>query len=79
MKISSKLTRELFTKCYELLNANERNIKAYEIAFQQIIEDVTGDSWWEVTDCNIFMHLLEHKNPHKTVIEIINNLKEEYK
>lgn len=79
MKISSKLTRELFTKCYELLNANERNIKAYEIAFQQIIEDVTGDLWWEVTSCNIFIHLLEHNDPHKTVNAIINNLKEEYK
>jgi hypothetical protein len=76
--MKQQLTHALFTKCYELLDARERNIKAYEIAFQQVIEDVTGDLWWEVTDCNIFMHLLEHKDPHKTVTEIINNLKEEY-
>jgi hypothetical protein len=68
----------LYGKCYELLNEGILNIKAYEIAFQDTIEIITGALWWEVTDCNIFMHLLEHKDPHKTVAEIINNLKEEY-
>lgn len=76
--MKNQLTRALFTKCYELLNANERNIKAYEAAFQEVIEATTGALWWEVTDCNIFMHLLEHKDPHSTVNAIINNLKEEY-
>lgn len=76
--MKQKLARVLYGKCYELLNEGILNIKAYEIAFQDTIEIITGALWWEVTDCNIFMHLLEHKDPHKTVAEIINNLKEEY-
>ena len=76
--MKQKLIRALYGKCYELLNEGILNIKAYEIAFQDTIEIITGALWWEVTDCNIFMHLLEHKDPHKTVAEIINNLKEEY-
>ena len=77
--MKSQLAYALFKRCNELLEENERNIKVYEVAFQDTIEIITGDLWWEVTDCNIFMHLLEHKDPQKTVIEIINNLKEEYK
>lgn len=76
--MKQKLIRALYGKCYELLNEGILNIKTYEVAFQDTIEIITGALWWEVTDCNIFMHLLEHKDPHKTVAEIINNLKEEY-
>ena len=77
--MKQKLTKALYRICYELLAKNVRDIKVYEISFQETIEIITGDLWWEVTDCNIFMHLLEHRDPHKTVSEIINNLKEEYK
>lgn len=76
--MKQKLAKALYSKCYELIGQGVLNIKAYEVAFQETIEATTGDIWWEVTDCNIFMHLLEHKDPHKTVAEIINNLKEEY-
>ncbi len=71
-----KLADALFTRCNELLSNGEPNIKTYEIAFQEVIESVCPDKpWWEVTSCEIFMHLLEHKDPQATVIEILKTLK----
>ncbi len=62
----------------ELRKAKERKIKAYEVAFQNVIEDVfPGKLWWEITKCNIFMHLMEYEDPEKTVIEILKQLKED--
>ena len=73
-----KLARGLFDKMIELKKEGERNIKAYEVAFQDIIEKVFPKMcWWEVTECQIFNHLMEHKNPEKTVIEILKQLKED--
>lgn len=72
-----KLADALFEKCNELLNNGEPNIKTYEIAFQEVIEELCPDKpWWEVTSCEIFMHLLQHKDPQATVIEILKTLKE---
>lgn len=72
-----KLADALFTKCNELLGNGEPNIKTYEIAFQEVIENICPDKpWWEVTSCEIFMHLLQHKDPQATVIEILKTLKE---
>ena len=76
--MKEKLTKALYNKCYGLIGKGVRDIKAYEVAFQETIELVTGDIWWEVTNCNIFAHLFSERDPHKTVTEIINNLKEEY-
>lgn len=74
----SKLAQGLFDKMIELRKAEEKNIKVYEIAFQDIIESVFPDEcWWEVTDCQIFMHLMEHKDPETTVIAILKGLKED--
>lgn len=73
-----KLVQNLMDKRIELRQNGERNIKTYEVAFQEVIESVCrGKLWWEVTDCQIFNHLLEHKKPTETVIEIIKQLKEE--
>lgn len=73
-----KLAQKLFDKMIELKKAKERNIKTYEVAFQDVIEEVFPDEcWWEVTNCEIFMHLMEHKDPEKTVIEILKQLKED--
>ena len=81
MKITSeqhtKLAQGLFDKMIELKKAGEKHIKAYEIAFQDVIEEVfPGRSWWDVTECQIFMHLMEHKDPEKTIIAILKGLKE---
>lgn len=72
------LAQKLFDKMIELKRAKERHIKKYEIAFQEVIEEVFPDEcWWEVTGCQIFMHLMEHKDPEATVIEILKQLKED--
>lgn len=74
----TKLAQGLFDKMIELKKKGERGIKTYEIAFQDVIEEVfPGECWWEVTDCQIFMHLMEHKNPEKTIIAILKGLKED--
>jgi hypothetical protein len=71
------LMSRLFDMSRELQARNTTSIKEYEIAFQDVIEEVFPEKcWWETTDCEIFMHLLEHKNPDKTIFEIINRLKE---
>lgn len=74
----TKLANGLFDKMIELKKKGERSIKVYEIAFQDVIEDVFPDEgWWNITDCNIFMHLMEYKDPEATVIAILKGLKED--
>ena len=74
----TKLAQGLFDKMIELRKSDETHIKAYEIAFQDVIEEVfPEESWWDVTSCEIFMHLLEHKDPEKTIIAILKGLKED--
>lgn len=74
----TELTQKLFDKMIELKREGKKNIKTYEVAFQDVIEEVFLDNlWWEVTECQIFMHLMEHKDPEKTVIEILKQLKED--
>lgn len=74
----TKLTQGLFDKMIELKNKGERNIKAYEVAFQGVIEEVfPNEAWWNVTECQIFMHLMEHKDPEATIIAILKGLKED--
>lgn len=74
----TRLANNLFDKMIELKNSGEKFIKTYEVAFQDIIEKVFPDQlWWEVTDCQIFAHLMEHKDPEKTVIAILKGLKED--
>ena len=73
-----QLTQKLFDKMIEMRKGGEKNIKSYEIAFQDVIEEVFPDEcWWEVTDCEIFQHLIEYKNPEATVIAILKGLKED--
>lgn len=74
----TELSQKLFDKMIELREGGKTNIKAYEVAFQDVINEVFPDEcWWEVTECQIFMHLMEHKNPRKTVIAILKGLKED--
>ena len=73
-----QLAQKLFDKMIEMRKDGETNIKAYEIAFQDVIEEVFPDEcWWEVTDCEIFQHLMEHKDPEATAISILKELKED--
>ena len=74
----TKLAQGLFDKMIELKKEGQTNIKAYEIAFQDAINEVfPNEYWWNVTSCGIFMHLMEHKDPTATVIAILKGLKEE--
>lgn len=74
----TKLAQDLFDKMIAMKKAGEKNIKAYEVAFQDIIERVFPEEcWWNITDCQIFMHLMEHKDPEATVIAILKGLKED--
>ena len=74
----TKLAQSLFDKMIELKNKGERSIKAYEAAFQDVIEEVfPNEVWWNITECQIFMHLMEHKDPEATVIAILKGLKED--
>ena len=74
----TKLAQNLFDKMIGLKKAGETHIKKYEIAFQDVIEEVfPGESWWNVTRCQIFQHLMQYKDPEATVIEILKQLIEE--
>ena len=74
----TKLAQKLFDKMIELKRSKERHIKKYEIAFQEVIEEVfPNECWWNVTKCQIFMHLMEHKDPTATIIAILKGLKED--
>ena len=82
MKITSEHKRQLgdklLNKVIELREKGEVNIKAYEIEFQGVIEEVfPNESWWNVTGCEIFMHLFEHRDPSATVVAILKGLKED--
>ena len=73
-----QLAQKLFDKISEMRKDGEKSLKAYEIAFQDVIEEVFPDEcWWEVTDCEIFEHLMEFKDPEATVIAILKELKED--
>ena len=80
MKINEKritLAQKLFDKVNELKNNNEINIKVYEIAFQDVIEEVfPNECWWRITRCNIFWHLMTHKDPELTITAILKELNE---
>ena len=74
----SKLAQGLFDKMMGMQRKGETSIKKYEVEFQGVIESVFPNmAWWEVTDCQIFMHLMEHRNPEKTVLAILKGLKED--
>ena len=74
----TKLVQGLFDKMIELKKEGVLQLKQYEIAFQDIIERVFPDMcWWEVTECEIFQHLMEHRSPDATIIAILKGLKEE--
>lgn len=71
----TELANLLYAKVDEYLIQGKSNIKDYEYALQEVIENFVPDkSWWEVTSLNIFWDLFEHRNPEGTVERIIDNL-----
>lgn len=61
----------------DLTASRETNIKAYEIALQQVLENNFPDkAWWEVCSLNIFWHLFTERDPLLTVDAIMDNLVE---
>ena len=73
----AKLAQGLFDKMMAMRQNGETSIKKYEVEFQDVIEHVFEDMcWWEVTNCQIFDHLMVHRDPEKTVIAILKGLKE---
>lgn len=73
------LANALFSRCRDLQNRHETNIKVYEAEFQDVIEgQFPENAWWEVTDCNIFWSLFNDRDPQKTVIDIIKGVKPEF-
>ena len=70
VKRALELTRD------RLFNQHVANIKAYEVAYQDIIEKLFPEkSWWEVTDCDIFQSLFNDRDPSKTIDCIVAKLK----
>lgn len=71
----TELANLLHAKVDEYLIQGKSNIKDYEYALQEVIENfVPGKSWWEVTSLNIFWDLFERRDPDGTVERIIDNL-----
>lgn len=74
----TKLTHRLFDVMIDLRDSGEKKIKAYEVAFQNAIEEVFPEQhWYDMTECDIYQHLKEYKNPRETLIAILKGLKED--
>ena len=70
------LKTALELRAMNMMDKRIANLKQYEIAFQEVIESMFPDhSWWEVTDCNIFMSLFNDRDVYKTIDEIVDGFK----
>ena len=70
------LKTALELRATNMMDKRIANLKQYEIAFQEVIESMFPDySWWEVTDCNIFMSLFNDRDVYKTIDEIVDGFK----
>lgn len=76
MNNKKNLRKELTEKAVVLLTTGERNLKAFEIGFQETIEELNeGCCWWQVTNCDIFTELLATQDPFKVIDLICENLR----
>ena len=76
----SPLEKELIRVYEYLKDKGETDIKSYEGAYQEAIENIYPEnSWWEVIDLNIFWDLFENQNPRTTIDNIISSIKPEFK
>ena len=73
--MKTRLRNELHHKAIDMVNDGETHIKAFEIAFQDIIERLFPKKpWYDTTSCNIFMTLMETQDIRKTIDCIINGI-----
>lgn len=71
-----KLEQLLGAKALDLITSGVVNIKEYEYAFQDVIENYTKQIWWKITNYfDIFMSLLQTGNPKKTIEEVMEHVK----
>ena len=77
-KTQQKLKRALELRAEVLANEGKSHIKDYEIAFQEVIENLFPKKpWYDTTSCNIFMKLMETRNLVETIDCIVAGLKED--
>lgn len=72
----ARLKNNLNESVNKLLSKGDTNISSLERALQEELERFTNKDWWEVTEVNIFGNLFESRDPHKTIDDIVENLKE---
>ena len=71
-----KLEQLLGAKALELITSGVVNIKEYEYAFQDVIENYTKQIWWKITNYfDIFMSLLQTGDPKKTIEQVMEHIK----
>lgn len=62
-----------------LRQQGNHNLKAFEVVFQDVIEDFFPEhSWWEVVDFDIFSDLFANRTPRATIEGIISHVKPEF-
>ena len=77
-KTQQKLKRALELRAEVLANEGKSHIKDYEIAFQEVIENLFPKKpWYDTTSCNIFMKLMETRNITETIECIVEGLRED--
>jgi hypothetical protein len=77
---ATELRDQLNDQAMILSARGNANIKDYEVAFQETIENIEPEKpWWEVTTLNIFWDLFENRDVDGCINRIIDNLKPEYK
>ena len=77
-KTQQKLKRALELRAEVLANEGKSHIKDYEIAFQEVIENLFPKKpWYDTTSCNIFMKLMETRNITGTIECIVEGLRED--
>lgn len=73
------MEKQLHELAIAKLSQGISNIKDFEYGFQSVIEAFFPDnSWWDVTDCNIFWTLFETKDVDETIDRIIEGIKPEF-
>lgn len=71
------LRRELKEKAIYLIMEGRRDLKSFEVAYQDVIEEIFPDCcWWQVTNCDIFSELLATQDVFAVIDSICDNLKE---
>lgn len=72
---NDELRKDLTNTVDNLITSGVTNIKEYEVALQNVIENHYPDnSWWDICSLNIFWHLFTERNPMSTVDAIMDNL-----